>query len=168
MASIQGAFLEWFRPQVAKGRTARFMGDDTEMPGVDNIALLSVRDPSSDGISVLCSIEVQSASFDAQLQTAVPLRVQTVLNVNFTIEPRVRRQQERRDWLYKFFTDVVHGWAGTMSVRNTAGVSSEEGYSVQGMLLTGYSQGIIEGTEISVEQFGVLVPHATILDRGFQ
>ena len=154
MASVQGAVLEWLKPQLQV----------KPLPGVDSIGLLVVDPPDQEGGSLTCSIEVSQASFDAQVSSYSALRVSTQMTINFTIEPGVARQQEKRDWLYRFFTDQIQGFTGVIP----DGAPEAEQYSIQGILLTGYSQGLLEGTEVSAEQYGILVPNTTVLGRGIR
>ena len=133
--------------------------------GVDEIQLIRTEPAVTDGSSLFCTVEVAGTQFDTQIRSSQPLRVASTIGATFVLEPRVLRKQEKREAIYDYFVDHWHGFTGRLP---TPGLDPEhpEQYDVFSTLLTGYSQDILENTEVSVESYVLVVEHATVGMRG--
>ena len=152
MASIQQSFRD-------------YVAGPLQAIGVTKVGLLYVPEDRTDGSSVTCSIEVSGATFEQQQQLDnLPLVVTTELSVDFVYDTGVDRPQDKRDAVYDYFTGSLHGFKGQFAVRRGNEIVPEP-YNIMGVLLTGYAQGIQEGTKVRVESYGFRIQHHHITAR---
>ena len=98
---------------------------------------------------ITCGIAVTGAIFRPKAQSPeAPVITTTSLAVDVAFGPKVARAQEIKNSVYRYFVDEWHGMTGSLG-----------DYEVQAMLLTGYSQSIMEGTDLGVESYGFQVQH---------
>ena len=155
MASIQQSFRDYIAPAL-------------QTLGVTRVGLLYVPEARQDGTSVTCSIEVTGATFEAQQQLdEAPLVVTTDLSVDFVYDTGVDRPQDKRDAVYAYFTKSLHNFAGQFQTRRGNAMVTEP-YNIMFIALTGYAQGIQEGTKLRIESYGVRIKHHEIESRAPQ
>ena len=134
MASIQKSLADFLTPKLTS-------------LGVARVGLLSIKPPDSGSDKVFCSISVGGAAFEPQDLDSAPVIVTTDLAVDFVFEPRAPNLQDRKDAIFDYLVDEVHGFAGKFS--------SGDPFMVMSLTLTGYGQSVLEGTDVSVESYGM-------------
>lgn len=161
MASIQQSFLDFIRPRLRNAPTETPAGvglSDLKLGllSVQPLDAISARGQSDD--QMICSVSVAQASFAAAQQLDhEPLMVETSLQTEFLFKPGVPQAQDKRDLIYGLFLRM-HGFAGRFS--------DADPYNIMALNVTGFAQGITEGTNIWIDSYAVRVLHHEIAPRG--
>ena len=146
MASVQNALRQWIAPKL----TALGVG-------VERVGLLYVPKQDQNGKALTCSIVVPAAAFETR-NYHNEVAVTTQIALAFVYEPFVELAQSKKDKIYQFFLDELHGFSGLWP--GLAGEPDE--YRVELALLTSYGQQIEEDTGVTAESYNISVKHAAL------
>ena len=129
------------------------------VPGVDKVGYnLTVDAPGREGDSVVCSIVVTGAQFDVMEDDSESVLTTTELDVSFTFQASVDRPEDKKEGIYDYMTEQLHGFSGRWQYRRGNEIVNEP-YNIVSLLVLGYAQGIAGDTRVAVEAYSLRIQH---------